>query len=82
VKFIDWPEYDATGAEICDIMVAPAFQRRGIASKIIERVEQLARERGATLLRSGTGAENVASQWLHTKLGFKTNHLEYEKELS
>ena len=81
VKFLDWPEYHSTGAEINDIIVTPAFRRQGIATDIIKRVERLARERGATLLRSGTGAENVASQGLHAKLGFKTSWLQYDKEL-
>lgn len=81
VKFTDWPEYNATVAEIQDIMVAPAYQRKGIASQIIRRGEKLARERGATVLRSGTGAENVASQALHVKMGFKLDRMEYEKEL-
>jgi GNAT superfamily N-acetyltransferase len=80
-RFIDWPEYDTTAAEIDDIMVVPGFQRRGIAVQVIRYVEKLARERGATLLRSGTGIENVASQGLHTKSGFYTRRLEFEKEL-
>ena len=78
---MDWPEYNATSAEIDDIMVAPAYQRRCLATQIIERVERLARERGATLLRSRIGVENNASQGLHAKFDFKTSALEYEKEL-
>jgi GNAT superfamily N-acetyltransferase len=81
VTFTDWPEYNATGAEIKDIMVAPEFQRRGIATQVIKHVEELARERGATELRSGTGIQNAASRELHTKLGFYTQRIEFEKEL-
>jgi GNAT superfamily N-acetyltransferase len=81
VTFTDWPEYNATGAEISDILVVPEFQRRGIATQVIKHVEELACKRGATLLRSGTGSENVASQELHAKLGFQTYRVEFEKEL-
>lgn len=81
VTFMDWPDYNSTGAEINDILVVPEFQRRGIATQIIKHVEELARKRGATLFRSGTGIENVASQKLHAKLGFQTYRVEFEKEL-
>ena len=80
-SFTDWPQYNSTGAEIHDIMVAPTYQRHGIASKVIKHVEQLARERGATLLRSGTGIENIPSRELHAKMGFYVQRHEFEKEL-
>jgi len=78
VVFLDW---ETTGAEIKDILVAPEYQRRGIATQVIKHVEELARGRGAVWLRSGTGIENVASQRLHEKSGFYTYHMEFEKEL-
>jgi GNAT superfamily N-acetyltransferase len=81
VTFMDWPEFKAIGAEISDILVVPEFQRRGIATQIIKHVEELARKRGATLLRSGTGIKDVASQELHAKMGFQTYRVEFEKEL-
>jgi GNAT superfamily N-acetyltransferase len=62
-------------------MVASEYQRRGIATQVIKHVEELARRRGATWLRSGTGIENMASQRLHKKSGFYTYHMEFEKEL-
>jgi len=80
-SFTDWPEYKMTGVEIHDVMVAPAYRRRGIATQIMQRVEKLARERGATLLRSGTGIENNASGELHTRVGFYVQRVEFEKEL-
>jgi L-amino acid N-acyltransferase YncA len=48
---------------------------------MIKHVEDLARERGATVLRSGTGIENTASRELHAKLGFQTCHMDFEKEI-
>lgn len=79
--FTDWPEYKMTGVEIHDVMVAPESRRRGIATQIMQRVEKLAKERGATLLRSGAGIENDASGELHTKVGFYVQRVEFEKEL-
>lgn len=81
VTFTDIADYNLTFAEIDDIAVADAYQRRGIASQMLMPVELLARERGAHILRSETGIENIASQGLHTKLDFQTYHLRYEKLL-
>ena len=80
VIFHDWPD-DQVDAEINDILVTPEFQRQGIATQMIKHVEDLARERGATVLRSGTGVENMASRELHAKLGFQTCHMDFEKEI-
>ena len=80
-RFTDIPVYSLTVAEVLDIAVVPDHRRRGIATMVMKRVEQLARERGANVLRSGTGIENLASQELHRSVGFQTVHLEYEKVL-
>ncbi len=74
--------YDVTIAEINDIAVSESHRRRGIGTEILEHVEALARERGADLLRSDTGIENLASDRLHTKAGFKPIRTEYEKVLT
>ena len=54
-----------------------ADARRSMA----EPLPDLARERGATVLRSGTGIENMASRELHAKLGFQVSRVEFEKEI-
>ena len=82
VAFTSMPDYDISMAEINDIAVVPDFQRQGIALKLMAYIEQHARERGANLLRSGTGSQNVASQRLHAKSGFQTYSIRYEKLLS
>jgi len=81
VIFADIQGYDMTVAEIMDIAVKPDYQRRDIGLLMLARIEKLAKEQGATLLRSDTGIENVASQKLHSKFGFKTKRIEYEKVL-
>lgn len=81
VTFADIQGYDMTIAEIMDIIVAPEHQRRGIGLSMLTHIEKIARERGATFLRSDTGIENVASQELHEKFGFRIKRIEYEKIL-
>lgn len=82
VTFTNMPDYNISIAEINDIAVSPDFQRRGIALKLMAYIEQQARDRGANLLRSGTGFENTASQGLHAKSGFQTYSIRYEKLLT
>jgi len=82
VTFNDVEGYDITIASIMDMAVAPDYQRRGIGLKMMRHIEETARERGATLLRSDTGTENTASQKLHEKAGFKPYRIHYEKVLS
>lgn len=81
VTFTDVPGYDVTIAEIMDLIVAPEHRRRGIGQRMMTTIEKEARKRGATLLRSDTGIENVASQRLHEKVGFRPYRIHYEKVL-
>jgi len=81
VRFHDYSHPKATVAEIDDILVIPEYQRKGIATQIIEYVEKTAKERGATILHSGTGIDNLKSQGLHKKMGFETCRVEFEKRL-
>ena len=82
VTFTDVNDYDITIAEVMDINITTDYQRRGIGTKMMRHIEEVARERGATLLRSDTGIKNVASQKLHEKAGFKPYRICYEKILS
>jgi len=74
--------YNITIAEVMDIIVVPDYQRKGIGTKMMKHIEEIAKKKGATLLRSDTGIENIASQKLHKKLGFKPYRIMYEKTLS
>ena len=82
VTFMDVEDYDITIAEVNDIAVTQFYRRKGVGSQMLVYIEKLARERGARLLRSETGIENIASDRLHTKLGFKPYRIEYEKVLN
>ncbi|MDD5189682.1 MAG: GNAT family N-acetyltransferase [Dehalococcoidales bacterium] len=81
VVFYDYSAYKETIAQIEDILVIPEYQRQGIASEIIRYVEKTTKERGATILSSGTGMENVKSQKLHKKMGLNVHRVEFEKRL-
>lgn len=80
-RFIDLSHSGIIVAEVGDLFVIPERRRQGVAQMMLSRVEQLARERGAHLLRSGTGIEDGASQKLHAKAGFQVRRFEYEKVL-
>jgi ribosomal protein S18 acetylase RimI-like enzyme len=81
VTFTDLEDYGLTIAEVMDIAVTPDYQCQGVASELLRRAEVQARRAGATLLRSDTGVENVASQRLHDKLEFRPYRIHYEKVL-
>jgi ribosomal protein S18 acetylase RimI-like enzyme len=81
VTFAEIEGYELTVAEVMDIELIPAYQRQGHGSMILAHAETLAIERGAQVLRSETGVENVASQALHRKAGFEVHRLRYEKLL-
>ncbi|MFQ6107005.1 MAG: GNAT family N-acetyltransferase [Thermoplasmata archaeon] len=82
VTFMDIEDYDITAAEVMDIMVTLEHGRQGIGSKLMERIKELAAARGASVIRSDTGIENVASRSLHEKHGFRPYRIHYEKVLS
>ena len=82
VTFTDLKDYNITIAHVVDILVSLNYQRKGVATMMLRRTEELSKERGATLLRSETGIENVASQKLHESFGFKPYRICYEKILA
>jgi len=70
-----------THAVVYGLSVRREFQKKGIGTEILAYIERDARKKGASLVRSGAGAENVASQRLHEAFGFKVYYMEYEKEV-
>jgi GNAT superfamily N-acetyltransferase len=81
VSFLNVEGYDLLVAEISDIGVLPAHQRRGIGTLMLEHAESQALKRGAQLLRADIGTPNDASRVLHEKAGFEPVRLLYEKRL-
>jgi phosphinothricin acetyltransferase len=52
------------------VYVAEAARRRGVASVLLEVLEDRARKAGLHVMLGGIAAENAASLMLHEKLGF------------
>ncbi|HEY7356570.1 MAG TPA: GNAT family N-acetyltransferase [Ktedonobacterales bacterium] len=64
-------------AYISDLVVLPAYRRQGIGSALLQQAEAFALEQGATALRIGVLAKNVAAHAAYRKAGFR----EYEISL-
>ncbi len=52
------------------LAVDPAYRGAGIASALMLQAEQVARERGISVLRVDTNTQNPATQRLFPKLGY------------
>lgn len=81
VWFCVEPDSGFCYADVQDIFVEEPFRATGIATALLEYAETSAKENGATVIRSGTGCENLASIGLHNKLGYYQYRREYEKML-
>ena len=59
-----------------DVVVAPSHRGRGIAAQMFQRVETLARERGACKLTLEVLQGNTAARTLYQRLGFTDYQLD------
>ena len=66
---LDLPPNQPHRAEIAKMMTRPSYRGRGIASALIRRAEELAVERGRTLLVLDTAADEGASEF-YERLGY------------
>jgi ribosomal protein S18 acetylase RimI-like enzyme len=71
------PDYAQVGWDIREpaivihrLAVDPAFRGAGIAGALMQRAEEVAVERGITVLRVDTNTQNAATQRLFPKLGY------------
>jgi ribosomal protein S18 acetylase RimI-like enzyme len=71
------PDYAQVGWDISEpaivvhrLAVDPAFRGAGAASALMQKAEEVAFERGITVLRVDTNTQNVATQRLFPKLGY------------
>src|SRR5260370_19826538 len=72
------PDYAQVGWDINEpavvvhrLAVDPAFRGAGIAGALMQKAEEVAAERGITVLRVDTNTQNAATQWLFPKLGYQ-----------
>jgi ribosomal protein S18 acetylase RimI-like enzyme len=71
------PDYAQAGWDIDEpaivvhrLAVDPAFRGAGVAGALMQKAEEIAEERGITVLRVDTNTQNEATQRLFPKLGF------------
>jgi ribosomal protein S18 acetylase RimI-like enzyme len=72
------PDYAQVGWDINEpavvvhrLAVDPAFRGAGVAGALMQRAEEVAVERGITVLRVDTNTQNEATQRLFPKLGYQ-----------
>jgi ribosomal protein S18 acetylase RimI-like enzyme len=72
------PDYAQVGWDIDEraiivhrLAVDPAFRGAGVARTLMQRAEEIAAERGITILRVDTNTQNQATQRLFPKLGYQ-----------
>lgn len=71
------PDYTQVGWDINEpaivvhrLAVDPSFRGAGIATSLMQKAEEIAAERGITILRVDTNTQNQATQRLFPKLGY------------
>ncbi len=72
---------DGSGIYLDDLFTSEAARGRGAASAIIGHLEQLARERGAAIVRWITASDNVSAQRVYDRLAGRTTWLTYDLEV-
>lgn len=66
----DWQHPDAKWCVVHRLCVSPAYHRQGIATKVMEYVEQTAKEEGFDSIHLDTFSGNPKALSLYHKLGF------------
>jgi ribosomal protein S18 acetylase RimI-like enzyme len=69
---------DGTGIYLDDLFTSQAARGRGAASALIRRLETIARQRGAGIVRWITASDNLTGQRLYDKLASRTSWLTYD----
>lgn len=67
---------------VSDVAVASRFRNRGVGRMLLEAAESYARSNGVNWLRIGFLAENTVADRLYASMGFETQYMEREKDLT
>ena len=73
---------DGIGIYLDDLFTAPAVRGTGAATAIISHLEGIARERGASLIRWITAADNFVGQKLYDRLATRTMWITYDMPMT
>lgn len=82
VHFRPWLAVENPYAELTELYVRPQWRRRGVATALVTRVEEVARGRGARDLVLLTGCDNQAGQAFYRALGYADYCLAMRKRLT
>ena len=63
------------------LAVLPAFQRQGIGKKLMERVEKLAVERGASAIGLASGFQRTGAHEFYERLGYRKTSYWFRKNI-
>lgn len=63
------------------LAVLPEFQRRGIGKMLMERVEKLADERGASRIGLASGFQRTGAHEFYERLGYKKSSFWFAKNI-
>jgi GNAT superfamily N-acetyltransferase len=69
-KHLPPPLQEAAEGYLDIIEIQQDFRRRGVATRLVEQAEKLARERGAYQLRAWSSADKTVAIWMWKALGF------------
>jgi ribosomal protein S18 acetylase RimI-like enzyme len=75
------PDEGQAYAYVSDLVVLPAYRRRGIGRALLERAEAYALREGASTLRVGVLAKNEAAARLYRGIGFTDYTIQLSKPL-
>jgi ribosomal-protein-alanine N-acetyltransferase len=64
-------EGNALAGHILTIDVSPPYRRRGIAQRLLQKIEEIFKEKGVKSCRLEVREDNVAALKLYQKLGYK-----------
>jgi GNAT superfamily N-acetyltransferase len=69
---------DGIGIYLDDLFTSPEHRGSGAGTALIQRLEQLAHDRGAGIVRWITAADNATGQSVYDKLASRTTWLTYD----
>lgn len=72
------PSEGGTGLFLDDLFTAPGQRGRGVGRALVNRLAEIARERGAAKVRWVTAADNAVAQRLYDDLAERTEWLTYD----
>ena len=67
---------------VADLVVAPAFEGRGVATALLARAEEWSRAQGYDWMTIGVFEENVRAEGLYQKLGYRRDIIRLLKVLT